>query len=163
MYAQIEKSIDNTNKTFSKSITQKKSDIKQYPRSVNTGLKHQYLQLKRVKEPENFMRNMIDYNTIQRAWDDETHQDAIDHFAKHGSEFPTLTDVQQYHNAARKFTDGSDATTQTKTGKDGKTYYFNNTSGILAVVQTDGKISTMFRPKPSIHKKPTNQDFYDNK
>jgi len=79
------------------------------------------------------------------------------HFTKHQAEFPGMskTDYANEAESLKARLSAGDPTLQSKPGAGGKTYIYDSAKNEFAVVQSSGKISTLFKPKAG-------QTYYNN-
>lgn len=74
-------------------------------------------------------------------------ENALGHWNKHKSEFPTLNNALQYATAAKKFIDTPPTGTLTKTRSNGEKIFYNPKTNIFVSSTSDGIPKTMFKPK----------------
>ena len=86
-------------------------------------------------------------------------ENAAEHFAKHGREFPFSTEAA-YVEAAQNFVRQPPPGTLMTVQDDGDTVYYNPELNFFAVTSPQKNIRTFFRPDPKVHGYKTNMDYF---
>lgn len=86
-------------------------------------------------------------------------QNALKHFADHGSEFPELKTADAYVASARAFVMRPPVGTLIKMRGTDRIFY-NPRMNTFAVQAENGRIRTMFKPSPAIHGYATNLEYF---
>lgn len=86
-------------------------------------------------------------------------ENAAEHFAKHGREFPFPTETA-YVEAAHDFVSRPPPGTLMTVQDDGDRVYYNPELNFFAVTSPQENIRTFFRPDPKIHGYKTNMDYF---
>lgn len=74
-------------------------------------------------------------------------ENAAAHWRKHRTEFPELSDQDDYVRTAVKFVTAPPNGTEQKIQADGDTAFYHAPTNTFAVQRKDGRIRTMFRPE----------------
>ncbi len=85
-----------------------------------------------------------------------------DHWYDHRAEFPEIADEFEYERRAMQFLNGPlDPTTlECVRASDGDTIRFDRATETIAIMRSDGKIRTFFRPSPSWHGLSSNLKYF---
>lgn len=86
-------------------------------------------------------------------------ENAAEHFAKHGQEFPFATEAA-YVKAAQSFVRQPPPGTLMTVQDDGDRVYYNPELNFFAVTSPQENIRTFFRPDPKVHGYKTNMDYF---
>jgi hypothetical protein len=88
-------------------------------------------------------------------------ENALEHWKKHGSEFPQLQNSKQYVQTATDFLNNPPSTALTKVRPNGDVVVYDPVSDTFGVRASSGEPRTMFTPDPSKHGYPSNLDYYN--
>jgi RHS repeat-associated protein len=88
-------------------------------------------------------------------------ENALDHFKKHGSDFPQYPNATQYAQGARNFVTNPPKGTLTKVRPNGDRLFYDPATNTFASQRADGALRTMFKPDPTKHGFPTNLDYFN--
>ena len=88
-------------------------------------------------------------------------ENASEHWARHGAEFPDLSNATQYVEVAQKFVTNPPSSVLTKTRSNGDTVLYDPVSNVFAVKNSAGSPRTMFKPDPDAHGYSTNLEYFN--
>ena len=83
------------------------------------------------------------------------------HYKKHGKEFEANS-KEEYLKMASNFVESKNPDILTRVCSDGKTYRYNPNTNELCAISKDNVLKTYFKPDPSVHKYPTNMDYFNS-
>ncbi|MEJ8827514.1 hypothetical protein WKW80_37000, partial [Variovorax humicola] len=111
----------------------------------------------------NFYRDGIDATAWTTGKPGNMQANAIEHWIKHGEEFPELKSLNHYAESAQNFVSNPPIGTLVKIAKNGDILLYNVESNTFAVGTIDRVPRTMFRPDPATHGYSSNLDFWNSK
>jgi RHS repeat-associated protein len=89
-------------------------------------------------------------------------ENALEHFKKHGGEFPGLRNAKEYVESARRFTGAPPAGALTKIrATNGDVVIYHPATNTFGVRTANGVPRTMFKPDPARHGYKTNMDYFN--
>jgi filamentous hemagglutinin len=88
-------------------------------------------------------------------------ENAVDHWKRHGSEFPNTHSAKEYIQRAQEFVANPPSTALVKVRANGDTVIWDPVSDTFAVKTATGEPRTMFVPNPATHGYPTNRDYFN--
>ncbi|QIS15365.1 RHS repeat-associated core domain-containing protein [Nocardia arthritidis] len=88
-------------------------------------------------------------------------ENAFQHWKKHGSEFPEITNSKQYVEKATSFLNNPGTDVLSKVRPNGDIVRFNPLTNEFGVVTRDGVPRTYYKPNPAQHEQPTNLDYFN--
>ncbi|GAA2896456.1 DUF6531 domain-containing protein [Nonomuraea rubra] len=88
-------------------------------------------------------------------------ENAYDHWARHGSDFPHLNNAKEYVEEATDFLTGSHPGVLTKTRSNGDVVRYDPQTEQFGVATAQGVPRTYYKPDPQRHPHPTNLDYFN--
>ena len=110
-----------------------------------------------VVEPLGEVRNTSFWSSTRKR---SSVENAFEHWKKHQKEFPELNNAKEYVESAKGFLNSNSKNILTKRRNNGEIIKYDPEKNLFGVTDKNGTPITFFKPDPSVHKYPSNLEYF---